>query len=108
MNKTSISLNEQAQKIYNSQSNKSEFLNNLIVDYLNKSKAEISEISNLNKTLEAILSNIEILKSEQEQFRKDIVNILFMTSTDEQKITIKNYFNLNNKETNHETESKKS
>jgi molecular chaperone GrpE (heat shock protein) len=91
MEKITVRLSNSAKRIYNLQDNKTQFLNDLIINFIKNSNSEMSEISNLNKNLETIISAQENLKSEIQNLRKDFLNIIFIAASDAKQKLIEDY-----------------
>ncbi|MHB1697553.1 MAG: hypothetical protein ACYCSQ_05580 [bacterium] len=91
MEKITVRLQDNAKRIYNLQDNKTEFVNNLIMDFIKNSNAEMSEIKNFNSNFESILFAQENLKSEIKNLRKDFLNIIFIAASDEKQKLIEDY-----------------
>lgn len=98
-NKITIYINDKSKQIYDSQKNKSEFIDNLISQYAKKVKDDLIELKNLEKNIEFLISQNTEIKNRS----IDIINLLNISQTNPDIINkFKNYINnLNRNEEEH-------
>ncbi|MHB1663965.1 MAG: hypothetical protein ACYCT7_01710 [bacterium] len=87
-NKITIYINDKSKQIYDLQKNKSEFIDNLILEYSKKVKDDLIELKNLEKNIEFLISQNTEIKNKN----IDIINLLNISQTNPDIINkFKNY-----------------